>query len=121
MVNAMIPCLLWMIPHIEILSVTNDTRILETLHYIHNIFDKALTVEDLAARIFLDKNYFIRLFTKNTGQTPHSYIRSQRLNRAMTLLQKGIPAKNVSEQCGYDSYCAFSRAFKSHYGYPPTF
>lgn len=119
-VDSLLPNLLWMISGVQSLTFTGDNRVLSTLSYIQDNFDKKLTVENLASRVFLEKNYFIRLFTKTTGQTPHAYIRNRRLHYAMTLLQRGIPAKNVSQQCGYDSYCAFSRAFKAYYGCSPA-
>jgi len=118
--NSLLSNLLFMISKVQSLSSTSDARILSTLSYIHDNFDKKLSIEELAAKVFLDKDYFIRLFTRNTGQTPHAYIRNRRMHYAMTLLQQGMPAKNVAGQCGYDSYCAFSRTFKGYYGCPPT-
>jgi len=118
-VNSILPNLLWMISKVEDLAVTNDSRILDTLFYIQKHLDQDLSVQTLAARIFLDESYFIRLFNENTGQTPFSYIRSRRMHRAKTLMQQGFTAKNAAEQCGYDSYSAFSRAFKQYYGVSP--
>lgn len=119
-VNSMLAALLWMISEVEELPVTNDPRILDTLFYIQQNLEQELSVGTLAARIFLDESYFIRLFTENTNQTPYSYIRSKRMHRAKLLIQQGMLAKNASELCGYDSYSAFSRAFKQYYGYAPV-
>jgi len=120
MVNSLLPNLLWMISKVEDLSFISDTRIKETLKYILDNLHRELTVEELSARVFLEKNYFIRLFAQNTGRTPHAYIRNCRMHYAVTLLRKGLLAKTVAQQCGYESYCAFSRAFKAYYGCPPT-
>lgn len=118
--NSLLSGLLFMISKVQCLSSTSDERILSTLSYIHDNLDKKLTIEELSAKVFLDKDYFIRLFARNTGQTPHAYIRNRRMHYAMTLLQKGLPAQTVAELCGYDSYCAFSRTFKGYYGCPPS-
>lgn len=119
-VNSILPNLLWMISKVENLSVTKDSRILDTLFHIQRHLDQDLSVTALATRIYLDESYFIRLFTENTGQTPYTYIRSKRMHYAKSLIQQGILSKNAAELCGYDSYSAFSRAFKQYYGFSPA-
>lgn len=118
-VNSILPNLLWTISKVEDLAVTNDSRILDTLFFIQQHLDQDLSIQALAARIFLDDSYFIRLFSDNTGQTPYSYIRSRRMHRAKSLIQQGLTAKSAAQLCGYDSYSAFSRAFKQYYGFSP--
>lgn len=118
--NSCLQELLWILSQITELPVITDTRILDTLLYIQDHLDEPLSVDALAARQFLDKHYFIRLFARSTGQPPHSYIQSKRMNRAASLLQSGRSATEVSELCSYGSYSAFARAFKDYYGCAPT-
>lgn len=118
-VNSMLPNLIWMISQVENFSSATDLRILDTLFFIHDNLDKELTTDLLCGRIFLEESYFIRLFTKNTGQTPYQYIRSRRMHLAKALIEKGEAATETAGQCGYTCYSAFSRAFKQYYGYPP--
>lgn len=112
--------LLQIISNVIRMNTLCDERILETMLYIQEHLQEELSIEHLASRLYLDKHYFIRLFSRHTGDSPHNYIRNQRLNRAGSLILKGNPAKDVAEKCGYDSYCAFSRAFKEYYRCPPT-
>ena len=118
--NSCLQELLWILSQITDLPSVSDPRILDTMLYIQEHLTESLTVELLADRLFLDKHYFIRLFSRNTGQPPHNYIQGKRLNLAASLLQKGISATETAEQCGYGSYSTFARAFKDCYGCSPT-
>lgn len=119
-VNSTLQNLLWLISQVCELPVMEDFRIAQVLRFIQENLEQELTIEKLACGLYLDKHYFIRLFYKNTGQTPHNYIRNKRLNHAAFLLQKGIAVKEVAQRCGYDSASAFSRSFKSYYGCAPS-
>lgn len=119
-INSTVQNLLWAVTQEVDLHIITDPRILDTLVYIQEHLDQELHVDLLASRLYLDKHYFIRLFTRITSQSPYNYIRSKRLNRAGSLLKRGYSAKDSAQMCGYDSYCAFSRAFKEYYGLSPA-
>lgn len=118
--NHLLSTLLWVISLTEELAVTNDARILNTLFYIQENLHTELAVKTLSDRLFLEKCYFIRLFTKETGLTPHQYIIRRKMNHALSLLEKGLSSREVAERCGFENYSTFSRAYKNFYGYPPT-
>lgn len=120
MIDSCVQNLLFILSQITDLPFMSDARILDSLIYIQDHLDETLTVETLAARHFLDKHYFTRLFTQNTGQSPHKYIQNKRLNLAVSLLKKGLSAKEAAEICGFGSYGAFAKAFRVNYGCPPT-
>ena len=119
-VNSSLQNLLFILSQTAELPVMNDPRILDTMLYIQDHLEEPLSVETLAARLFLDKHYFTRLFSHNTGQPPHRYIQNKRLNRSVFLLQKGLTGKEIAEACGFGSYSAFARAFRACYHCPPT-
>lgn len=120
MINLSLQNLLFILSGITELPVVKDPRILDTLIFIQEHLSERMTVEELADRVFLDKHYFIRLFARSTGQPPHNYIQSKRMNRAAALLQRGISATETAERCGYGSYSTFARAFQDYYGCAPT-
>lgn len=63
-----------------------------------------------------------RKFKIGIGQTPYSYIKSRRLEEAMLLLKSGsYPVGQVALLVGYENFGAFTDAFKSKYGKPPSF
>jgi AraC-like DNA-binding protein len=54
------------------------------------------------------------------GETPHSFITTYRMNKALEMLRSG---KTVSEVCysvGASAIQNFSRTFKAKFGVPPT-
>ena len=64
-------------------------------------YARRLTVEDLARRAGLSTFHFIRAFKAGTGQTPHQYLRAQRIARAKHLLETTpLPVTEICEQVG---------------------
>jgi AraC-like DNA-binding protein len=83
--------------------------------------DPTFSVEDLADAVCQDRTHLFRQLKALTGEAPSTLIRTARLERAATLLR--AKAGNVSEigyACGFSSVSQFSRAFKAHFGAPPT-
>lgn len=97
-----------------------DDKIEQTLSYINENLDRELTVEQLAARIYLSRYHFMRLFKEQTGSTVHAYIRRKRLLRAAKLIRGGAPVSRVAADTGYADYSAFYRAFRDCFGASPS-
>ena len=64
--------------------------------------------------------WFLRVFKKELGLTPHSFIINERLNRANNLIQKGLTISEASIQVGFNDQSHFTRNFKKYFGYTPT-
>lgn len=79
-----------------------------------------LTVDELASIACLDKCYFIKLFKKETGTTPHKMMNNIRLANAFSMLKNGEDIATTAYKCGYSSQAAFSNAFKKKFGITPT-
>jgi len=92
----------------------------EILPYISDNIDKPLTVEKLAKRACMSSFYFLRVFKKETGLTPHRYIIVARINTAKFLLRTtDFPIKKIALSCGYSNVCYFSSTFKKITGITP--
>lgn len=92
----------------------------DTLSYISENLDSPLTVDELAERIFLSKYYFIRLFKKEVGYTPHEYIVVSRVNFAAFLLKStAFSIKNIAIKCGFADESSFCTTFKRVMGSTP--
>lgn len=109
-----------LIEHIYPINTTFERRIVDTVSYIHKHYSEPITVQSLADLVYLEKNYFIRLFKKHTGVTPHTYLRNYRLNRSISLLKSGLNAGEVANLVGYQSLAAFSSALKKTFGMLPS-
>ena len=87
-------------------------------HIVRHISDD-LTIEGLSSLFNYHPNYFIRLFRRETGYTPYQYIVQQRMQYAVTQLNKGLPNEEVCYACGYTDSSTFTRAFRKYYGVAP--
>ena len=79
-----------------------EQQIFQTLEYIHANYDKKITVEDLASRVFLSRSTFIRSFNLITRTSPNRYIRQYRASKARELMKDGkIKKSEVARLSGY--------------------
>ena len=81
-----------------------------------------ITVEELAARVFISKRQLEREFKQHIGVTPKQYIRLTRLNAVNHLLEVGHPLSltNLAHEFGYADQAHFIREFKHFTGQKPT-
>lgn len=92
----------------------------EIITYINEHFSEEISVADLAARAGLSHYHFIRTFKKETGFTPHEYIRDTRIATARYLLKNtGLSVKDICFHTGFTSESVFCSAFKSRLGMTP--
>ena len=96
-----------------------DGKIRQIMRYIGEHLREPLTVEQLAGQVYISKYHFMRRFKAETGVTVHQYVNQKRLFLAARLLQEGIPAVQAAEDCGFEDYSTFVRAFKKAFGKTP--
>jgi AraC family transcriptional regulator len=77
-------------------------------------------VSDLARAVGLSRFHFARAFKNTTGKSPYSFIVSQRIQRAVRMLQMGnAPVEEVARAVGFSSASQFGRAFRKMVGEAP--
>lgn len=83
------------------------------MNYINHHFTEEITVDKIAAELFLNKNYIAHVFKDETGHTLIGYAILLRINRAKILLTKTDKSiTQIAAECGYDDFTYFSRQFK---------
>jgi AraC-like DNA-binding protein len=84
--------------------------------------DRTLTIADLARRTGYSVSYLRAVFRREIGVSLGGYMRDSRLSTAASMLSEPEPAsiETISKACGFRSIFAFSRAFKTAMGVPPT-
>ena len=101
-------------------AAAGDTKIVAVLQYLNTHLTENLGIDELAARFYISKYHLMRQFRSETGYTIHNYITEKRLLLAQQLLEKRTPLWEVAENCGYQDYSTFSRAYKKQFGYAPS-
>ena len=89
------------------------------VNYIESNYSQPIRVEEIAASLGLSRNYFCRLFHRQTGLSPQAYLIECRLRRALRFLEEGMTQEQAARQAGYPDVSAFSRMFRRRYGLPP--
>ena len=80
----------------------------------------ALTVEALAEKCHISEPYFRKIFKASMGESPASYCKRLRLERACDYLTYGdVSVGEISELLGYSSVSHFIKEFGLAYGSSP--
>ena len=96
-----------------------NEKIADALSYINENLASELSVDELAAKSYLSRYHFMRLFKAQTGCTVHNYVRQKRLILAARLIRDGMSAAEAAAECGFSDYSAFHKAFTSTFGVSP--
>ena len=93
----------------------------EAARLIEYNYDKNISIENIAERLFINKSYLCRLFKAEKGLTPKEYLIKKRINRAVYLLKNSDASINtIALSIGFSDPLYFSRIFKKHLGVSPS-
>ena len=93
----------------------------DCLNYIDFHYMEPLSLESLAARFVINKNYLSSRFHKEVGMTVTDYINKTRVQRSEELLgKKTLSMQRIAEQCGFSDANYFTRIFKKINGISPN-
>jgi AraC-like DNA-binding protein len=97
-----------------------DARVNAAIQRMENGLQERLTVPQLARDVELSVAQLTRLFRRDTGATPGTYLHSLRLARAKTLLERtSLSVGEVMRQVGLSDRGHFARDFLRRYGSSP--
>jgi AraC family transcriptional regulator len=95
-------------------------RLYRTRDFICAALDQPLTLGDMAQVAILSPNHLLRSFKSLFGQSPYQFLKTQRLERAKTLLLlTSTSVTDIALQVGFTSLSTFSWIFRQHSGYSP--
>lgn len=99
------------LPH----NAVRDAAAFIQLHY-----SSAITMEQVAASVFLSEKYLCKRFSEAYGVPPQTYLMQVRMRRAQQLLRETeLQIREIAKSVGYTSVSVFSAAFKKAVGEPP--
>lgn len=98
-----------------------EERIGRVLNTIHAAPFHPWTVRELASLAAMSRSIFAERFAARVGEAPLHYVKRWKLTLAADMLASGgLRVTQAAERTGYTSDAAFSRAFKTQFGYPPS-
>lgn len=100
-------------------SYQYNQQVDEILDYMNQNIHHPITIEHLSKQFFLSESYICRIFKSATGTTINKYLTARRLSIAKSLLEDGMSVNEVCEQCGFNDYSNFLKAFTKAVGISP--
>jgi AraC-like DNA-binding protein len=82
--------------------------------------EAVVRLDALAAAAGLSRFHFVRVFARSTGQTPHSYRTSRRINAARRMLSADSAPADVAAACGFADQSHLTRTFRRLLGVTPA-
>jgi AraC-like DNA-binding protein/mannose-6-phosphate isomerase-like protein (cupin superfamily) len=104
-------------PDVEAGSMDASARICA---HLERNYAKAITLDELSKIAGLSKYHMLRLFTKEKGISPYSYLETIRIDHAKMLLQQGVSPINVAMETGFADQSHFCNFFKKFIGLTPA-
>jgi len=102
-------------------SFKNSISLSDVCTYISEHFTENISLKSISDYAGFSKYHFERIFSDYTGVTFYQYLQQTRINYAQTLLSNPeLSITDISDQAGFASCTAFTRAFKKSTGYPPS-
>ena len=95
-------------------------RIVQAKLFIDNNYSENIDLDNIADEAFFSKFHFIRQFKKIYGQTPHQYLKTVRIEKAMQLLRTNLTVSEACYAVGFESPGSFSSLFKRIAGVTPS-
>ncbi len=100
--------------------IENNKSITEALNFIHQHYNEAISLADIAKQIYRSPEYFSRLFKEVTGENFSVHIINYRLKKAKAMLNStDLKITEISFKVGYQNLSYFSRLYKKYMGITP--
>lgn len=95
--------------------------VLPTIKHMEAAYGEDLTVENLAATLFISPQYLTRLFRRFTDKTTQQYLLDLRLNKAKELLMnhQELSVQDIAGLVGFASASRFVQVFREKTGGTP--
>ncbi|MFZ5987855.1 MAG: AraC family transcriptional regulator [Bacillota bacterium] len=86
-----------------------------SVSYIHNNYERDISLKDIAQYVFLSSSYFTRAFKEEVGISPINYLLKVRIERAKELLKDtDIKISDIALNIGFSNQQRFNDIFKKY-------
>ena len=101
-------------------NVKNKDVIFKSIDYISKNYMKKITLEDVAAHVYLSPSYFSKIFKEEMDVNFNAYLNYVRIEMSKKLLlDPSISMVEVSNLVGFEDQSYFSKVFKKMTGLNP--
>ena len=94
-------------------------RLDDIFSYINSHLKEEISLDKLAEDLFFSKYHILHEFKKKTGISLYRYIIKRKLEYSKTLIESGMPIREVYHHCGFGDYSNYFRSFKKEYECTP--
>jgi two-component system response regulator YesN len=93
----------------------------KVLEYIQENYNRDVSLEEIAQKMYMNTSYLSRLFKQKTGKCFHDFLVEVRLTNARALLAKSeLHVNEIAEMLGYKDPSHFISVFKRSTGMTPN-
>ncbi|HEX2925909.1 MAG TPA: AraC family transcriptional regulator [Ruminiclostridium sp.] len=90
------------------------------IQFVHNNFEREISITDIAKYVFLSPSYFTRAFKEDTGLSPMQYLLNIRIKRACELLlETDQKIGEIALSVGFSNQQRFNDMFKKQISMTP--
>jgi len=90
------------------------------LEYIHKNYQKHISVQELAEKMYFSRDYLARYFRESTGLSITAMIQKVRVEHVCRMLSTtDMPITQIARSCGFEDMKFFYSVFKKHMGILP--
>lgn len=108
-------------PEVEVISEDEKFLLKFTRYVEEHIENPNLSIEELSKAMFVSRGTLYVKVLSFTGETPVEYVRSLKLKKALSLLQKNdLKISQVAYSVGFSNPNYFARAFKAKFNVSPS-
>ena len=104
-------------------SVSKKYVVERIMEYLQNHYREKISLDQIAANMYLSPYYISRIFKSETGDTPINYLISLRMEHARDLMDAHpeMSIQSVAAQVGYEDAYHFSKQFKKYFVLSPLY
>lgn len=102
-------------------SITRRT-VKQMIHYMSSQYAHPVSIEDMCSSIGYNRAYLSRIFKKETGMTPVTYLLKLRIDKARQLLRERpeLSTQQIAASVGLTDALYFSKQFRRFYHVSPS-
>lgn len=102
-------------------SFAYTATVADSVSFINEHFSEPISLEEMAEKANLSLYHFTRIFTKETGFTPHQYLINTRISAAKFMLKSSETSiKDIAFSTGFNSESNFCSTFKKWLDLTPS-